>query len=78
VEDEQLAVASAADVELDPVRAELDRTLEGCERVLGDSGARRAAMGDYFQAQCAAGAESRATTTESESTRMATRSPRFT
>jgi len=76
VEDDQLAVTGATDVELDPVRTELDRSLEGGERVLGNTGAPGAAMCDDFQAQRAAG--SCAMTTESARMRMAMRSPGFT
>ena len=82
VEDDQLAVARAPDVELDHVRPEADRLLEGGQRVLGDTGAPGAAMCNdagtlprrrgkcYGSVRCA-------TTTESARMRMAIRSPSF-
>src|SRR5437763_13341176 len=47
MEEDQLAVARAPDVELDHVRPEVDRPLEGRQRVLGNTGAPGAAMGDH-------------------------------
>jgi hypothetical protein len=70
MEDDQLAVARTPNVELDPVRPDVDRPLEGGKRVLGDAGAPDAAMCDYELRY--------ATTTESASMRIAIRSPRFT
>jgi hypothetical protein len=71
---DQLAVARPPDVELDPVRAELDRLLEGCQRVLGDPGAPDAAMCN----DAGTVARYRAMTTESARMRTAIRSPTFT
>jgi hypothetical protein len=69
MEDDQLAVARTPDVELDPVRPEVDCPLEGGKRVLGDIGAPGASMCND------AGSAYRATTTESARIRMAIRSP---